>query len=90
MHIAKANIVDRGASVALTANVTYQGRTHTVWFSVAHRLTHLFFNNVGSFDARGHRFPAALRLAALLPPQLLMAARRSLPGSIKRQIALRT
>lgn len=40
-------------------------------------------------QARGHRFPAALRLAALLPPQMLLAARRSLPGSLKRQIAPR-
>lgn len=34
MHIAKATLVDQGESVALTANVTYQGRTQPVWFSV--------------------------------------------------------
>lgn len=35
MHIARPSIVDRGTSVALTANVTYQGHTHSVWFAVA-------------------------------------------------------
>ncbi|MFT3831392.1 MAG: hypothetical protein QM691_16980 [Opitutaceae bacterium] len=35
MHIAKPTLVDRGDSVALTTNITCQGRTHPVWFSVA-------------------------------------------------------
>ncbi len=35
MHIAKPAVVDRGDSVALVSNITCQGRTHAVWFSVA-------------------------------------------------------
>ena len=35
MHIAKATLLDRGDSVALSANVTYQGRTQAVWFAVS-------------------------------------------------------
>ena len=39
--------------------------------------------------ARGHQFPAALRLAALLPPKMLQAARRSLPSNLKHRLAPR-
>ena len=35
MHIAKAALIEQGDSVALSANVTAQGRTQAVWFAVA-------------------------------------------------------
>lgn len=35
MHIGPASLVDRGDTVAVVANVTCQGRTYPLWFSVA-------------------------------------------------------
>jgi hypothetical protein len=40
MHIAKPTLVDRGDSVVLTANVTCQGRTQPIWFSVSAEWAH--------------------------------------------------
>lgn len=87
MHIARPSIVDRGTSVALTANLTYQGRTHTVWFSVAPDWAkHLDPENLDPFVVGA--LPLALRLgdpiyaAGRVSARLLFALNTAVPALV--------
>ncbi|MBK8475416.1 MAG: hypothetical protein IPL39_03675 [Opitutaceae bacterium] len=87
MHIARPSIVDRGSTVALTANLTYHGRTHTVWFSVAPDWAKfLDIDNLDPFVVGA--LPLALRLgdpiyaAARVSARLLFALNTAVPALV--------
>ena len=87
MHIARPSIVARGSSVALTANLTYHGRTHTVWFSVAPDWAkHLDPDNLDPFVVGA--MPLALRLgdsiyaAGRMSARLLFALNTAVPALV--------
>ncbi len=87
MHIARPSIVDRGSSVALTANLTYHGHTHTVWFSVAPDWAkYLDADNLDPFVIAA--LPLALRLgdpiyaAARVSARLLFALNTAVPALV--------